>query len=92
MLRVYENLANISKIGYTNRMSTNTLNEILKLSPTERIQLVEDIWDSLAGAPEFIAITEAQKQELDYRLDNYRNDSKRGSSWADVKQRIRNAR
>jgi len=71
-------------------MNTNTLNEILKLSPTERIQLVEDIWDSIANEADAIAITDAQKQELDSRLEKYLNNPQLGSSWEDAKQRIRN--
>ena len=73
-------------------MNTNTLNEILKLSPTERIQLVEDIWDSLANESEVIIITEAQKQDLDSRLEKYLTNPQIGSSWEDVKERIRNRR
>ena len=52
-------------------MGTVSKAEILKLSISERILLVEDIWDSIAEAPEEIALTQAQEQELDARLDAY---------------------
>ena len=66
--------------------------EILKLSISERILLVEDIWDSIAEAPEEIALTQAQEQELDARLDAYHKNPTEGSPWALVKDRIRTER
>jgi putative addiction module component (TIGR02574 family) len=73
-------------------MSTNQLDEILKLSISERIQLAEDIWDSIAAEHEAISLTESQKEELDQRLENYNNNPSEGSSWDEVKQRIRESK
>lgn len=69
-------------------MSTLTLKGIQQLSVAERIQLVEDIWDSIATAPETLGLTENQQQELDNRLQAHRHDSSVGSSWAEVKARL----
>jgi putative addiction module component (TIGR02574 family) len=66
--------------------------EILKLSVSERILLVEDIWDSIAEAPEEIALSEAQEHELDARLDAYHRNPTEGSPWAMVRDRIRAGR
>ncbi len=33
--------------------------DVLELSVTERIQLVEGIWDSIAAVPEAVPVTEA---------------------------------
>lgn len=73
-------------------MSTNQLNEISKLSLSERIQLVEDIWDSIAADSKAVLVTEAQKQELDRRLDNYAKNPQAGSSWEEVKKLIRDSK
>lgn len=43
-------------------MSRTAKEEILNLSVSERIQLVEDIWDSIAEAPEAVVLTDAQKR------------------------------
>ena len=51
-------------------MSTKAA-DILELSVAERIQLVEDIWDSIAAAPETVPLNEDQKKELDRRLEAY---------------------
>ncbi len=43
-----------------------SLQEILQLPPEERLQLVEQIWESLD--PNDIKVTTAQKNELDDRI------------------------
>ena len=70
-------------------MATPTLTDILELSIAERIQLVEDIWDSIEAVPERIDLTAAQSRELDRRLEAYRKQPESSVPWAEVKQRIR---
>ena len=41
-------------------MST-VLKDVLSLSPADRLQLLEEIWDSLAATPEAIPVTDAQR-------------------------------
>ena len=70
-------------------MSRLAKNDILDLSVSERIQLVEDIWDSIAKVPESLQLTQEQKMELDKRLDDYHNDPGKGSPWDSVRERLR---
>lgn len=59
------------------------------LTPEERLQLVEDIWDSLAlGAPEAVPVPESHARELDRRLAAYRRDGDRGRPWGEVLDEI----
>lgn len=60
-------------------MKSSNIAEYVKLSVPERIQLVEDIWDSIAEIPEELPITEAQQAELDRRLDAYHLNPEEGS-------------
>ncbi len=69
-------------------MATNPLPEILKLSVAERIQLVEDIWDSIAAEPESLPMSEEQRQELDRRLADQEANPGIGRPWAEVKARL----
>jgi putative addiction module component (TIGR02574 family) len=62
--------------------------EISQLSVAERIQLAEDLWDSILEQQNEIPLTETQKQELDRRLERYQQDPTAGSSWEEVKQRL----
>jgi putative addiction module component (TIGR02574 family) len=70
-------------------MMTPTLTDILQLSIAERIQLVEDIWDSILAVPESLKLTEGQRQELDRRLNSYRQQPESSIPWTEAKKRIR---
>ena len=70
-------------------MEKITISDLLELSISERIQLVEDPSDSIATVPEAVSLTEAQKEEPDRRLDAYRKNPNAGSPWESVKERIR---
>jgi putative addiction module component (TIGR02574 family) len=70
-------------------MSTKAA-DILQLSIAERIQMVEDIWDSIAAVPEAVALSEDQKEELDSRIEAYHRNPDAGSPWIEVRERIRN--
>jgi putative addiction module component (TIGR02574 family) len=69
-------------------MSKFARKDILSLSIAERIELIGDLWDSMAEVPEAITLTEAQKTELDRRLDAYRQDPTAGAPWPVVRDRI----
>jgi putative addiction module component (TIGR02574 family) len=69
-------------------MSRLAKEDILNLSISERIQLVEDIWDSIIELPEAVILTDDQKRELDNRLDAYHLDPNEGSPWEEVRERI----
>ena len=69
-------------------MSRLAKEDILNMSISERIQLVEDIWDSITEVPEAISLTDTQKKELDNRLDSYHKNPKEGSPWEQVRKRI----
>ena len=65
------------------------LAEILQLSVAERIQLVEDIWDSIAAVPEAVALSEEQEAELERRVEAYQANPKEGIAWNDLKTKLR---
>ncbi|HEY9693036.1 MAG TPA: addiction module protein [Oculatellaceae cyanobacterium] len=62
--------------------------DISQLSVAERIQLAEDLWDSISQQQEELPLSEAQQQELDRRLENYQENPTNGSSWEEVKKRL----
>ena len=69
-------------------MRSVDIQEILKLSVPERIELVEAIWDSIAESPESLPVTAAQKQELDRRLAEYRKNPQAGRTWEEVRDSL----
>lgn len=66
-------------------MSHNLTEEAKKLSIPERIALVEEIWDSIAEDNGCFELTDAQKHELDRRLESFRTNPSQGRSWEDIK-------
>ena len=69
-------------------MKQITATDALALSIPERIQLVEDIWDTIAIEPEAIELTEKDKKIIDERLEAYHRNPELGSPWEDVYKRI----
>jgi len=66
-----------------------TAPSIFDLSPSEKLQLVEDLWDDLAGTPDAVPVHEWHKQELARRKANLSKNPASGLSWERVKQRVR---
>ena len=63
--------------------------ELFKLSAAERIQLAEDLWDSVAAEPEKLApLSEAQRAEIERRLAEHARDPASAATWADVRARL----
>ncbi len=61
---------------------SNPIFDFSHLSPEERIQLAEELWDSLE--PEEFPIAEELGAELDRRLERHRQDPGRGRPAEDV--------
>lgn len=53
------------------------LKNLKTLPIDEKIQLVEDFWDSI-GQTQLNILTQAQKTELDARLDTYKMNGNKG--------------
>ena len=63
--------------------------DFLDLSVAERIQLAEDIWDSIAAeSPEAAALTPLQLQEIQVRLDAHDQDPSSAVSWDQVRTEL----
>jgi putative addiction module component (TIGR02574 family) len=62
---------------------------IFELSPSEKLQLVEDLWDDLASTPEAIPVQAWQKEELERRKANLLNNPALGLTWEEIERRVR---
>ena len=62
---------------------------IAALTPDERLSPLEQLWDSLATEPESVPLTDAQRAELDPRLDDLEHEGPVGIPWDEVLSRIR---
>jgi putative addiction module component (TIGR02574 family) len=73
-------------------MKKITATDTLELSIPERIQLVEDVWDTIVNEAEAIELTEDEKKVIDERLEAYHKNPDSGYPWEDVYKRIVNNR
>lgn len=69
-------------------MKRMTVADTLELSIPERIQLVEDIWDTIAAQADVIELNEQEKMIIEERLDAYHKNPCAGSLWEDVVKKI----
>jgi putative addiction module component (TIGR02574 family) len=63
--------------------------EIQSLSVSDRLRLLEEIWDSLVETPEAVPVTEAQRKELARRRRAHARNPSAAKSWAEVRARLR---
>jgi putative addiction module component (TIGR02574 family) len=69
-----------------------TAADTLELSIPERIQLVEDIWDTIAAQADVVELSEQKKMVIEERLSAYHKNPQAGSPWEDVVKKITAAR
>jgi putative addiction module component (TIGR02574 family) len=55
------------------RMRVADIPEIDRLSPSEKILLVEDLWDGIAADESSVPVPQSHKEELDRRLRRYKS-------------------
>lgn len=64
-----------------------------ELTPEAQLELLGEIWDRLSGSPSAVPLTEAQRAELDARLDELEDDLRAGrhlgEPWEEVRKRLR---
>jgi putative addiction module component (TIGR02574 family) len=62
---------------------------LFKLDRAERLQLMEDLWDSIAQEGEVSPVPETQLEELRIRKARFLAHPESGRTWEQVKQRAR---
>jgi putative addiction module component (TIGR02574 family) len=70
-------------------MRASSAASVFDLSPSEKLQLVEDLWDDLASTSNAVPIHDWQRQELDRRKANLAENPASGLTWEEVKRRVR---
>lgn len=65
-------------------MKKLTAVDTLDLSIPERIQLVEDVWDTITIEADRVKLTKEEKKIIDKRLESYHRNQDLGLPWEDV--------
>ena len=63
--------------------------DFTKLSVAERIQLAEDLWDSIPEEGTDLPLSDAQRAELDRRIEDLEQNPGAGEDWEIVRARLR---
>ena len=71
-------------------MNADLLAEALKLGPSDRLQLIEALWDTLSE--EDIPVTAEERGLLDARLADLEANPDDQSPWSEVKARLEQRR
>jgi putative addiction module component (TIGR02574 family) len=66
-------------------------NEIRKLGVTEKLLLVEEVWNEIASSNEGLPLPEWQKKELSKRLDAYDQGEIESTAWQQVHEDLKNS-
>lgn len=69
-------------------MNKALLQELLQLSPAERVEIAQQLWDSVEDA-ELPPLTEEQARELDRRIAEHARNPSRAIPWDEVRERLR---
>ena len=62
---------------------------VFELSLSEKLQLVEDLWDDIASTPEDVPLHDWQKEELARRKQNLLSNPGSALSWEEIQRRVR---
>ncbi len=62
---------------------------LFKLGRAERLELVEDLWDSIAAEDAALPVSEAKHAELRRRKEHFQSHPNSGRTWAEVKDHAR---
>jgi putative addiction module component (TIGR02574 family) len=62
--------------------------QILELPAEERVELAQQIWESVVEHPEAVLLTPAQRAELERRWQAFEQNPDEGEPWEDVKRSL----
>ncbi len=69
-------------------MARITVDQVLEMPTAERVELAQAIWESVAANPDNVPLTQAQREELDRRLEALESSHNAGSTWESIKRSL----
>jgi putative addiction module component, TIGR02574 family len=77
---------------YLYGMKYPTPSELQELSASDRLQLLEDVWETLVRAPDSLPLSDEHRRVIERRLEAFDSDPSAGASWEEVKRRVKKQR
>jgi putative addiction module component (TIGR02574 family) len=75
-------------MNYGTTMKPADIPEIRNMSVSEKLLLVEDLWNEIAGKSESLELPIWHGRELEKGIEGFKRNPREGSSWEDVKGRL----
>lgn len=69
-------------------MILETVPDVNRMTPAQKLLLVTELWDDLAAHPTEVPVSREQIAELDRRMADYRRDPSEVTTWEAIQQRI----
>jgi len=69
-------------------MGTDEVHQLLRLSASERLELAEQLWESVASEAESASLSVEEKKFLHTQLAEYRANPEDTVSWSSVKKSL----
>ena len=69
-------------------MILETIADVNRMTPAEKLLLVSELWDDLAAHPTEVPVSRELIAELDRRMESYRRNPTEVTSWETIQQRI----
>jgi putative addiction module component (TIGR02574 family) len=66
--------------------------EVQKMSPSEKLILVSELWNDLEAHPSEVPVSREVISELDRRMEHFRQNPDEFTTWEIVKERILGSR
>ena len=74
--------------AYVRAMLKEAIPHFAELSSSEKLLLLEELWDDLADHPSEVPVPHWQKRELEKRYEEYLRNPAEGSPWPEVRERL----
>ena len=65
-----------------------TTAELTRLPVSERLELIEQLWDSIDAEADSLPLADWQREEIDTRIDVFESGASVGAPWDEVRRRI----
>ena len=66
--------------------------EVQKMSPSEKLLLVSELWNDLEAHPSEVPVSPEILAELDRRMEQFRQNPSEFTTWETIKERILGSR
>ena len=69
-------------------MLKEAIPQFAELSSSEKLLLLEELWDDLADRPAEVPLSDWQKREFERRYQEFLQNPTEGSPWSEVRERL----